>query len=154
MERLQKDLREIRNTVAASTESHQTQGFITLLKHFLSVLSLKCLKDLPACAVSMFPWMEDVTTANLAQQKPPGKWQHWEYDLVTSSQTVFKLLLHSDTPTVRISGGKKLTLKLAIRALKNTTQTLCLRNINCSSNLWLGRSYETELLLLETGMLS
>lgn len=116
MERFHGDLRELRNTVAASTESHQTQGFITLLKHFLSVLSFKCLKDLPACAVSMFPWMEDVTTANLARQKPLGKWQHWEYDSVRSSQTVIKLLLHSYTSTVRISGEKKkLTLKLAER---------------------------------------
>lgn len=156
MVRFHMDLRELRNTAAASTESHQTQGFITLPKHFLSVLSFRCLKHLPACAVSMFPWMEDVTTANLAKQKPPGKWQHWGYDLVKSSQTVLKLLLHSYTSIVRISGGpkKKLTLKFAVRALKNTTQTLCLSNINCCSNLWLGRSCETELLLLGTGMLS
>lgn len=103
MVRFHRDLRELRNTVAASTESHQTQGFITLLKHFLSVPSFKCLKHLPVFAVSMFPWMEDVTTANLAKQKPAGKWQHWKYDLVKSSQTVFKLLLHSYTSTVRIS---------------------------------------------------
>lgn len=57
MERFQRNLSELGNTVAASRESHQTQGFIKLLKCFLSVLNFsKCLRDLPAYAVSMIAW--------------------------------------------------------------------------------------------------
>jgi len=57
MERFHSDLRELRNIVAASRESHQTQEFIELLKCFLNFLNFsKCLKHLPAYAVSTIAW--------------------------------------------------------------------------------------------------
>lgn len=76
------DLRELRNTAAASTEFHQTQGFITLLKHFLSVLSFKCLKDLPACAcfLEWKMWQQQI----LQRRSHLGSGST-EHDLVKSS---------------------------------------------------------------------
>ena len=59
MERFHRDLRELRMLLhsAAAFRESQTQGFIKLLKCFLSVLNFsKCLKDPPAYAVSMIAW--------------------------------------------------------------------------------------------------
>lgn len=72
------DLGEL-NIIAASRESHQTQGFIKLLKSFLSMLNFsKCLKDLPASAVSMIAW-HDLWHGRCDNSKP-GKAQAatWE----------------------------------------------------------------------------